>query len=55
MCSGLLLATPAVFLNLLAEAATAWDNYREEYPNIGEEEWAGLPWEVIDHGNRQEA
>lgn len=45
------LATPAVFMNLIAEAHTAWANYRKEFPDLGEDEWAALNQEVISHGD----
>jgi hypothetical protein len=37
-----LIATPSIFLNLLAEVATAWDKYRKEFPDLGDPEWEGL-------------
>ena len=40
-----LLATPSIFLNLLAEVDKAWVKYREEFPDLGNEEWEGLPQE----------
>jgi hypothetical protein len=40
-----LLATPSILLNLLTEVAKAWTKYREEFPDLGNEEWEGLPQE----------
>jgi hypothetical protein len=40
-----LLATPSIFLNLLAEVDKAWSKYREEFPDLGNEEWESLPEE----------
>lgn len=47
-----IIATPAVLLNLLAEASSAWEKYRAEFPDIGEEEWSALQKKVINHGDR---
>lgn len=40
-----LIATPSIFQALLAEVDKAWTAYREEFPDLGEEEWDYLPQE----------
>lgn len=49
-----IIATPTVFLNLLGEAVKAWEKYRAEFPDNGEEEWSELP-EEVHYGDDQEA
>lgn len=44
------IATPSILLRLLAEAAIAWDKYREEFPDLGIEEYAGLQDETWSSG-----
>jgi DNA anti-recombination protein RmuC len=40
-----LITPPAAFMNLLTEVDTAWTKYREEFPDLGEDEFEGLPHE----------
>jgi hypothetical protein len=42
-----LIATPAILLNLLAEVGRAWDKYRAEFPDLGEEEFDALAIEEM--------
>jgi hypothetical protein len=37
-----LIATPSIFRNLLVEVDKAWTKYRDEFPDIGNEEWEGI-------------
>jgi hypothetical protein len=40
-----LISTPSILRNMLAEVDTAWTKYREEFPDLGEDEWRDLPQE----------
>lgn len=40
-----LIATPSIFMNLLVEVDKAWTKYREEIPDLANDEWEYLPEE----------
>jgi hypothetical protein len=42
----IVIATPTILPKLLAEVVAAWEKYREEFPDLGTEEFTGLPGEV---------
>lgn len=54
LAQNVLLATPTILLKLLAEVDGAWAKYREEFPDLGNDEWEGLrdehrPWLELDY------